>query len=147
MDDKGLVVVVGFGLQPLVVTCPAACACLAALQMQQSKFVSDRGVLRIGIGTGPVFCAAIGSDFRREFALVGKVVNLAARLAFFSLKTTSEGDTNPYHSICVDEETEKSASGRIEFVTNDIAKQLRLKGISGGEDERTHKVAEESDEE
>jgi class 3 adenylate cyclase len=112
MDDKGLVIVVGFGLQPLVVTCPAACACLAALQMQQSRYVSDKGVLRIGIGTGPVFCAAIGSDFRREFALVGKVVNLAARLAFFSLKAMNDGDTNVFHSICVDEETERSARGR-----------------------------------
>jgi class 3 adenylate cyclase len=34
----------------------------------------------VGITTGNVFCGAVGSSVRREYAFVGSVVNLAARL-------------------------------------------------------------------
>lgn len=34
----------------------------------------------IGVTTGKVFCGAVGSHIRREYALIGDVVNLSARL-------------------------------------------------------------------
>ncbi|GMH87114.1 hypothetical protein TL16_g10755 [Triparma laevis f. inornata] len=128
MDDKGLVIVAGFGLQPNVVPNPAASACLAALQIQHSHTIDGSGSLCIGIATGHVFCAAIGSDFRREFALVGKVVNLAARLAFFARKLRSgvkskkpaSGESKDLENldICVDVTTMNLAKSRIDFVSN-----------------------------
>lgn len=48
MDDKGLVIVAGFGLQPNVVPNPAASACLAALQIQHSHTIDGSGSLCIG---------------------------------------------------------------------------------------------------
>ena len=53
MDDKGLVIVVGFGLQPNVVPNPAASACLAALQIQHSHTIDGSGSLCIGIAKHP----------------------------------------------------------------------------------------------
>eukprot|EP00520_Triparma_pacifica_P008840 CAMPEP_0118648764 /NCGR_PEP_ID=MMETSP0785-20121206/9336_1 /TAXON_ID=91992 /ORGANISM="Bolidomonas pacifica, Strain CCMP 1866" /LENGTH=1776 /DNA_ID=CAMNT_0006540991 /DNA_START=129 /DNA_END=5456 /DNA_ORIENTATION=+ len=133
MDDKGLVLVVGFGLQPNVLPNPAASACLAALQIKHSHTIGVDSKLYIGIGTGQVFCAAIGSDFRREFALVGKVVNLAARLAFFARKIKSNKQVKPDDNldICVDSLTMNLAKSRIDFVVNKQAKNVTLKGIKG----------------
>eukprot|EP00966_Prymnesium_polylepis_P272029 6285231-Prymnesium_polylepis.1 len=34
----------------------------------------------IGVTTGNVFCGAVGSHIRREYAMVGDIVNLSARL-------------------------------------------------------------------
>ena len=133
MDDKGLVLVVGFGLQPNVLPNPAASACLAALQIKHSQTIGNLGNLSIGIGTGHVFCAAIGSDFRREFALVGKVVNLAARLAFFARKMKGNKQLRPDDNldICVDSLTMNLAKSRIDFVNNKLAQNVSLKGIKG----------------
>ncbi|GMH59114.1 hypothetical protein TrRE_jg11235, partial [Triparma retinervis] len=134
MDDKGLVLVVGFGLQPNVLPNPAASACLAALQIKNSQTIGNSGKLYIGIGTGQVFCAAIGSDFRREFALVGKVVNLAARLAFFARKikgNNKQARQDDNLDICVDSLTMNLAKTRIDFVANKLAKNVSLKGIKG----------------
>jgi len=133
MDDKGLVIVVGFGLQPNVVSNPAACACLAALQIRHSQSIGNAAIC-IGIATGQVFCAAIGSDFRREYAIVGKVVNIAARLAYFARKLRSSkagANADPSMDICVDTVTMSLAKSRIDFITNKNAKNISLKGIKG----------------
>jgi len=133
MDDKGLVLVVGFGLQPNVLPNPSASACLAALQIRHSQTIGNSGSIYIGIATGQVFCAAIGSDFRREFALVGKVVNLAARLAFFArkLKSNKQVKNDETLDICVDATTMNLAKTRIDFISNKMAKNVSLKGIKG----------------
>ncbi|GAA2875620.1 adenylyl cyclase [Actinoplanes cyaneus] len=74
-DDKGIVLVAVFGTpvsheddEERAIRC-----CLELLALQGGPY-------RGGVTTGQVFCGEVGSDIRREYAVVGDSVNLAARL-------------------------------------------------------------------
>lgn len=71
---------VGFGLSPRVGRLPAARATLCA--MECTDRLRARGLARChaGVATGPVFCGSLGSEDRREFAMISETVNLAQRL-------------------------------------------------------------------
>ena len=97
MDDKGCVIVAGFGISPFVHTDDPARAVLASMSLLPS--LQAVGVdVKIGIVTGIAFCASIGGE-RKEYAMIGPTVNLAAR--FMAHKT------NP--GIMVSEETMKAS--------------------------------------
>lgn len=70
----------GFGLSPRVGRLPAARATLCA--MECTDRLRARGLARChaGVATGPVFCGSLGSEDRREFAMISETVNLAQRL-------------------------------------------------------------------
>jgi predicted ATPase/class 3 adenylate cyclase len=55
-----------------------AIRCALAMQAEKPPFIT---VQRIGLCTGRVFATAVGSQNRREYTVVGSVVNLSARLA------------------------------------------------------------------
>ena len=79
MDDKGLTVLAAFGLAPRAHEDDAARAVQAAQAIHRS--LHDLRVrCAVGISTGRAFCGSIGNQRRREYTLVGDVVNLAARL-------------------------------------------------------------------
>ncbi|HEY6596722.1 MAG TPA: tetratricopeptide repeat protein [Asanoa sp.] len=74
-DDKGTVLVAVFGApvsheddEERAIRC-----CLELLAL-------PGGPYRAGVSTGPVYCGEVGSTVRREYAVVGDAVNLAARL-------------------------------------------------------------------
>lgn len=80
VDDKGLVMVVGFGVPPCCrwAQDPALSACEAALAIKTAlKPYGQR--CGIGITTGEVFCGTIGNSKRAEYSMIGSVVNLSAR--------------------------------------------------------------------
>ncbi|MBM7846161.1 adenylate/guanylate cyclase domain-containing protein [Herpetosiphon giganteus] len=79
VDDKGVSLLAAFGLPPLSHRDDAERAVRAALEA--STALTKLSLTHtIGIATGPAFCGEIGNSQRREFTMIGDVVNRAARL-------------------------------------------------------------------
>lgn len=79
MDDKGVTLIGVFGLPPLSHEDDAVRGVQSALVIHQN--IAAMGVdYAIGITTGKAFCGIIGNQQRREYTILGRSVNLAARL-------------------------------------------------------------------
>ncbi len=75
--DKGSQLHILFGA-PVAPDAPEqALRCALALQQKRPAFITSQ---RIGLTAGQVFTGAIGSLNRREYTVVGRMVNLSARL-------------------------------------------------------------------
>eukprot|EP00002_Diphylleia_rotans_P011810 TRINITY_DN2323_c0_g1_i6.p1 TRINITY_DN2323_c0_g1~~TRINITY_DN2323_c0_g1_i6.p1 ORF type:complete len:1746 (-),score=294.17 TRINITY_DN2323_c0_g1_i6:498-5735(-) len=102
MDDKGSVLVVAFGLPPYSYENDAARCVMAAMELQETLRNKLGLASTVGITTGSVFCGAVGSKDRREYAVVGDVVNLSARLMVAArstlMKQGIQSDTN--NTLC-----------------------------------------------
>jgi class 3 adenylate cyclase len=79
VDEKGVTLLAAMGLPPFSHADDPLRAVLAALDIV-AKMEKLGYACRVGIATGRVFCGSIGSSKRREYTMIGKVVNLAARL-------------------------------------------------------------------
>jgi len=79
MDDKGLVAIAAFGLPPISHEDDTVRGVQAA-QAIQSRLRSLGLVANIGVTTGRVYCGIMGNEHRREYTVLGDVVNLSARL-------------------------------------------------------------------
>ncbi|HYV98061.1 MAG TPA: AAA family ATPase [Gemmatimonadaceae bacterium] len=79
VDDKGVVVVAAFGVPPVRRERQPGDAIHAANRISQALEALGMRA-SIGIASGRVFCGVIGSALRREYTLIGNVVNRAARL-------------------------------------------------------------------
>jgi class 3 adenylate cyclase/tetratricopeptide (TPR) repeat protein len=105
IDDKGSVLIAAFGLPPLSHEDDPCRAVQAAMMLQ--KRVADLSIsTNVGVTTGKAFCGAVGSEERREYAMVGDIVNLSARLM-------SKADGG----ILCDRDTFLASKSRINFKT------------------------------
>jgi class 3 adenylate cyclase/tetratricopeptide (TPR) repeat protein len=105
VDDKGVTVVAAFGLPPVSHEDDAQRGALASLAVQDA--VKQQGLrCSVGVATGRVFSGTVGNDERRVYALIGDVMNLAARIM---AEATDD--------ILCDEATSAGAKARIEFET------------------------------
>jgi class 3 adenylate cyclase/tetratricopeptide (TPR) repeat protein len=79
VDDKGTLLIAAMGLPPLTHEDDPVRGVQLALDIQgQLRQAGLRGA--IGITTGLIFCGSRGSNHRRDYAMIGSVMNLAARL-------------------------------------------------------------------
>ena len=79
VDDKGITLVAALGLPPLAHGDDPARGVLAGLAIRDAMGRLGEPCA-IGITTGRAYCGEVGGRRRREYTMIGDVVNLAARL-------------------------------------------------------------------
>lgn len=79
VDEKGAIMIGVYGLPPLSHEDDALRGVQAALAVRES-LQTIGWPCSIGVTTGQAFCGVVGNDRRREYTILGDVVNLAARL-------------------------------------------------------------------
>jgi class 3 adenylate cyclase/tetratricopeptide (TPR) repeat protein len=110
VDDKGAVLIAALGLPPLAHEDDAARGLHAAIAMQTTlRAMGLQGA--VGITTGQAFCGEVGSSHRREYALVGGVVILSARL----MQAASQQGLDEVSPILCDTATYHAAQGQFDF--------------------------------
>lgn len=115
IDDKGAVLIAAFGLPPISHEDDPLRAVESGLSIK--SILTSMGVAcGIGITTGRAFCGAVGSEDRREYAMVGDVVNLSARLMVASIKKDA---------ILCDQATRNSTKNVVQWMELD---SLSVKG-------------------
>ncbi|HEX8825768.1 MAG TPA: adenylate/guanylate cyclase domain-containing protein, partial [Archangium sp.] len=114
-EDKGIVFACTFGLPPLTHENDAERALKGALAIGEALRAQG---LRHGIGvtTGRAFCGTYGADSRCEYAVLGDVVNLSARLM-----------QRAEDEVLCDEPTARATRGRVEL---EALPPVQLKGKS-----------------
>ena len=113
VDDKGASLIAVLGLPPLAHEDDPERG-LRAAQMMQEGLTRLGQRSSVGVTTGGAFCGAVGSTLRREYTVIGDVVNLAARLM-----VAAQG------GILCDEPTARAAGGR---VTCEALPPIKVKG-------------------
>ena len=103
VDEKGVSLLAVFGLPPISHEKEADRAIAAAIGIESVLRAHDVST-SIGVTTGRAFCGPVGSDLRREYTVIGDVVNLAARLM-----QAAAG------SILVDQDSKKECGDAFEF--------------------------------
>lgn len=112
VDDKGVSLLAVFGLPPLSHNDDPLRGLLAAMEIRD--VLKERGwQYAIGVTSGRAFCGSIGNERRREYTIMGDIVNLSARLM-----QAAKND------ILCDESTASSARE----VKSESCPPLRLKG-------------------
>lgn len=93
--DKDIMILVIFGLRGFKHESEAQAALKSAYNIKKYLSILD-GVLEVSIGvtTGEVYCGVVGHPLRREFTVIGAIVNKAARLmCYFKNKITCDEAT------------------------------------------------------
>ena len=123
VDDKGLTLLAALGLPPLAHEDDPVLAVQAARALYDDlKELDFLGA--VGVTTGRAFCGTIGNNTRREYTMIGDVVNMAARLMQNAVAQTSPGDV----PILCDEATFEEAKSRIHFAE---LEPIPIKGKQG----------------
>jgi class 3 adenylate cyclase/tetratricopeptide (TPR) repeat protein len=115
VDEKGTSLVAALGLPPLAHEDDPARGVQAALAMHAALAGLGRRAA-VGVTTGRAFCGTVGNRRRREYTMLGGVVNLAARL----MQEAGEG-------VLCDAATAEAAASSLAF---EALPAVRVKGRS-----------------
>jgi energy-coupling factor transporter ATP-binding protein EcfA2 len=117
VDDKGAVAVIVAGFPPYTYSDQPSRAVAVALVIRNR--LATFGVdVQIGVTTGTVFCGNVGDENKRcEYAAVGHVVNLSARLM---------GKDKEGRIICCDSTSKRAGAS---YVFEKLPEKLKLKGV------------------
>ena len=121
VDDKGLVIIVAFGVMQHSFTDNGVRAVDLAFEARAALKRNCCDTF-VGISTGEVYTGSVGNAARREYAMVGNKVNLAARLMSLSARLILPDSP----SILCDYETFKEVNGIYKFKEYDA---VSLKGM------------------
>ena len=123
MDDKGTTLIGVFGLYPAHDNDPYL-AIKCALNIVKSLEEMDIHA-KVGITTGTVFAAEVGNDRRCEYAVIGDIVNMSARL----MVATSKINEKLYEKISIlcDQATYRATASKFRFMR---LKPITVKGKS-----------------
>jgi class 3 adenylate cyclase/tetratricopeptide (TPR) repeat protein len=113
VDEKGTTLVAALGLPPLTHEDDPARGVQAGLAMQAALAGLGRRAA-VGVTTGRAFCGTVGNRRRREYTMLGAVVNLAARL----MQAAQDG-------VLCDAATAEAASSAMAF---EALPAVRVKG-------------------
>ncbi len=114
VDDKGTVLVAALGLPPLTHQDEAVLAVQAAQAMVQR--VQQLGYSSVaGVATGLVFCGSRGNHRRRDYALIGDIINLASRLMQHAQQLRIDPATLDRPAVLCDAATYQAARAQLNF--------------------------------
>jgi class 3 adenylate cyclase len=124
-DAKGPTVVAAMGLPPVSLEDDPERGVRAALAVVEAlRRLGYRAY--IGVTTGQAFCGSVGSITRREYTMMGPIVNLSARLmqAARTMDLASEEQSLP---IICDEATVQSIRAPLSFLA---LPSIKVKGVA-----------------
>lgn len=130
VDDKGLLVLCAMGLPPMPHADDPVRAIHAAFDLVEHIHGLGEGVYAsVGVSTGQAFCGVVGSTTRREYTLMGSVVNLGARLMAKAGSIEAENKTQE-GSVVIDEATKKACEAfKSPFMFTPFKSTFLLKGF------------------
>ena len=78
-DDKGTIVTLAFGLPPNAHEDDPRRAVRSALDLR-ARLEAEGVASDLGVSSGRAFCGSLGRDTRMQYCMIGRVMNVAARL-------------------------------------------------------------------
>jgi len=113
VDDKGITIVAAFGLPPLSHEDDPLRGVQAALMIRK-ELINLNVRSYIGVTTGRIFCGSIGNSNRREYTIIGNIVNMSARLMAAASRQIGLIEREGIPILC-DRATYDSSKDEIEF--------------------------------
>ncbi|ETB62314.1 hypothetical protein YYC_00915 [Plasmodium yoelii 17X] len=96
-DDKGILILIMFGLPPLYHSDDSIRALLTCFRLIDGlKSLKLNG--SIGVSTGKIWCGIVGNKIRKEYTALGDSVNIAARLCCKAGNKEIYVDENTYNN-------------------------------------------------